>query len=397
VTLAARLREATAGAWRDLDAAGVVHPSAIRTEPGMPRALERVVQRAMERVGGAEAEQLASYYAEIMPRQRVEQLGRAGGDGAALLHAALDWDRLPRMRAAISSLARVLGEAGVDASGVHSALRAGSLAELYCATYYGGCMPLLYGCPADLAYFASRGLDVQAAIDRYLTVPVLHELCHLGRDRDALPPHLDECVAGWLGVHVWPEFAYPEPGQDDAIYASPWLSQIGAAMVRAFGLSPVLRAHGGDRGALPATFVAAAEAAYWHDWEARRPLHFLSDTLAPRPWIELVLAHAELRADADADRRIVEDALRAMCLVTERVGGSFRTRSAVPDAPIVVECGVVSTRAKNELDIVPPSYWIPSTVPVTARIELRLMSLEDIPAAAATLVPSGQAWRASSS
>src|SRR5262249_12941983 len=124
--------------------------------------------------------------------------------------------------------------------------RTATLAELYARTHYGSAMPLLYGYPADLAYFASRGLDVHQMIDRYLTAPIVHELCHFAPDRDALDsPHFDECIAGWLGVYVHPELAYPAVGEDDALYAAPWLAQVGQAVARAFGIDAVVRAQAG--------------------------------------------------------------------------------------------------------------------------------------------------------
>src|SRR5439155_1387048 len=144
----------------------------------------------------------------------------------------------------------------------------------------------------DLAYFASRGLSTQATIDRYLVAPIIHELCHFARERDALPPHLDECIGGWFAVHVWPEFAYPEPGHDDAIYAAPWLAQIGQAFARAFGIGPIVRAQSGavawDAALAPAIIEQLARAT-WSDWTVRRSQHFLADTFDPEPWLALAL------------------------------------------------------------------------------------------------------------
>lgn len=345
----------------------------------LPRAMQRVIATAVARAPERAAD-IDRHYGQLMPHQRAEQLQRD------LMRAPLRWDRLPRMRRAIARLAAVLDDALVDASLVRAALRARTLGELYATTYYGAAMPLLYANPADLAYFESRKLTVDDTIDRYLTAPIIHELCHLDRERDALCPHLDECVAGWLGVHVWPEFAYPAPGHDDALYASPWLAQIGAAMVRTFGRGPVLRAHAGLAG-LPHDFLGASERLYWKQWDRDRPLHFLANTMQPRPWLDLIVDGRELAPDPAADRQIVTDALRAMCLETELVAGSFRTRTVLPTAPIVIEQGSVTTAPKNALDTVPPWYWLPPTVEVAERREVRLASLEDIPALAASLVP----------
>lgn len=346
---------------------------------------------ALERREGNEVREadLLRHYLELMPAQRAAQL-RAPGP---LLSAPLDWARLPRLSRAIDRLYAVLAEAEVDAApglGAPTAeafrARTPTLAALYARTHYGAAMPLLYGNDADLAYFTAHGgPDALSAIDRYLTAPILHELCHLAPARDALQPlHLDECVAGWLGVHVHPEFAYPAEGHDDAIFASPWLSQIGQALVRAFGVRAVVRAHAGaepwDR-ALPASFVDAAARFGWDDWRARRTLHFLSDTMDPAPWIELALRHRPLAPDAAFDRAIVEDALRAMCLDNARIDGSFRARTRLPAAPITIDgpAGWVVGTRRGEVDTVAPRYWLPPDV--AARLGgVYALSLEHLPA-----------------
>ena len=172
------------------------------------------------------------------------------------MHTPLVWDELPRMSDAIDRLYAVLREAEVEptaALGAASAddFRAASrtFAEMFMPMHYGACMPLLYGYPADLAYFDARGrelgLGIMGTIDRYLTAPVVHELCHFGRTRETLPTHLDECIGGWLGVHVWPEFAYPLEGRDDAIPHAPLLAQVGQAFARVFGVRALVRAQTG--------------------------------------------------------------------------------------------------------------------------------------------------------
>lgn len=364
---------------------------------------------------------LLRHYTETMPAQRDAQ--RTSSD--PLLHAPFAWHRLPRLSGAIERLFAALADAGVDtmhALGAATAeafrARTPTLAALYERTHYGGVMPLLYGNLADLAYFRTSGDDPQEAIDRYLTTPIIHELCHLSRDRDALQPlHLDECVAGWLGVHVHREFAYPAAGYDDAIFAAPWLSQIGQALARAFGIRALLRAHGGAEpwdAALPAAFVDAAARLGWDDWCARRSLHFLSNTLDPAPWVALALVAAaggdltratlsELAAtplselalsdDPDFDRAIVEDALRAMCLENVRIAGSFRARTALPAGLIAIDaaaCTMTSAR-RGDVDLVDPRYWIPPAVgrqilaAGRAGYRVRLTAVEAIPAAAAAI------------
>ncbi len=365
---------------------------------------------------------LVRHYTVTMPAQREAQ--RVGGD--PLLEMKLAWNRLPRLAGAIERLFAVLADAGVDSTlalGASTAAtyrkRTSTLAVLYERTHYGGVMPLLYGSAADLAYFrANGGDDPHEVIDRYLTTPIIHELCHLGRDRDVLQPlHFDECVAGWLGVHVHREFAYPAPGYDDAIFAAPWLSQIGQALARAFGSRALIRAHGGAEpwdAALPASFVDAAVRLGWDDWRARRSLHFLSNTLDPAPWVALALvagAGGDLKGatlsglaatplselvlppDPDFDRAIVEDALRAMCLENVLINGSFRARTALPTGLLAIDaaaCTMTSAR-RGDVDTVDPRYWIPPAVGAQilgagrAGYRVRLATIDAIPAAATAI------------
>ena len=204
--------------------------------------------------------------------------------------------------------------------------------------------------------------------------------------------HLDECIAGWLAVHVWPEFAYPAAGHDDAIYAAPWLSQIGQAFARVFGTASIVRAHAGVmswRAALPPAVLERITQACRDDWARRRTLHFLSDTFDPDPWVALAL-ETPPPADAAFDRVIVGDALRAMCLANAQVDGSFRTRTIVPEA-IEIDGGHITTAITGDLDRIAPRYWMPPAVAATMRARghagytLYLGTTEAIPAAVATI------------
>ena len=322
-------------------------------DAALPRSFRTMLAHAVAYLGGDEASALLAHYTRVMPQLRAQMLQ------AELFQVPLDWSRLPRLSTIFDRLAVAMP-------------RPPTLAALYERTHYGGFMPLLYGYPADLAYFARRGrelgLDALGTIDRYLAAPILHELCHFARDRDALlPPHLDECIAGWIGVHVWPELAYPEGDHDDAIYAAPWLSQVGQAVARAFGAEAVMRAQRGDAlwdAVLPKHFLDAATAFGWTDWCERRTQHFLSDTLDPDPWIALVWDAIEARPDPGFDRQIVRDALRAMCLSNTRTDGSFRTRTALPAGPITIDARAcrVTAPLRGDVDRVPPRYWLPPAV-----------------------------------
>jgi SAM-dependent methyltransferase len=446
--LDARMAAATATAWRGAGRADP--PPAAR----WPRPLRAAVARAVaeERAAGtaeaiARADALADHYAEHMPRARAAALADRRGP-AAILHHRVAWSRLPRLAAAIDRLYAVLAAAGVDpvlalGEPTAEALRAASptLAALYARAHYAGAMPLLYGAPADLAYVQARAAAasaggvapaaaIDAAIDRYLAAPLVHELCHFGPDRAALAPiHLDECVAGWLGVHVHPELAYPAldppwprdgegpaPAAADAIFAAPWLAQIGQAIARAFGLAAVVRAQAGAiawPAAVPAAFVAAAARLGRADYLARRPLHLLADARDPAPWVALALAagaglpvaglssgalaqlpaaaFSALADDPRFDRAITEDALRAMCLRTALVAGTLRTVAELPEPPITVDAGAgwaARPAAPGALELAPPRYWIPPAVCARlggGRSRVQLGALAAIPEAAAAL------------
>ncbi len=391
--LDAAVTRAGEAAWRELGRDGEAPPSAL------PSPLRRMLAHAIAHDRTAP---LAAHYTDVMPRQRLVQLAGPAEPGASLFHTRLDWNRLPRMRAAIGRLFAVLDESGVTTGmlGVSTigelCATTSTLADLYVRTHYGGCMPLLYGYPADLAYFTSRGLDPHATIDRYLTAPILHELCHFAPVRDALPPHLDECIAGWLAVYVWPEFAYPAAGHDDAIYAAPWLSQIGQAFARAFGIAPIVRAQAGAiawQAALTPPVVETLARFAWDDWRARRTSHFLSDTFDPDPWVTLAWSMGHARDDADFDRAIVGDALRSMCLDNLQIDGSFRVRTRVPEVAIEIDARTrqVTCANRGSMDRVSPRYWLPPAVATRmlarghAGYELWIGSVEAIPAVVRTL------------
>jgi O-methyltransferase domain len=309
----------------------------------MPGAFANVLTRAL---AGGPWPELVEHYTRRMPARRAEQAQ------LPILHAFLDWDRLPRLRGAIARLNAILVDAGVP-----PIEPAPTLGALYERTFYGRLMPLLYG-DAHL----ERAGNPHDVIDRYLVAPVMHELCHLGPERPMLAPvHLDECVGGWLAVHVHPAF-----GEDDALAAAPWLAQVGQAVVRAFGVRAVVRAHAGLE-PLPAWFMREAESLGWRHFAAHRPLHLLADTLDPVPWVELARSRG-LPPDPAFDRVVVRDALRAMCLP------GMATAPVAPAEVVRIADGWMTCGAQR--------YW----VPLAGVHELKLAATGDIPALVARLV-----------
>jgi hypothetical protein len=312
-----------------------------------PPAFRRVLERALAAgpATGAQRRQLVEHYTVTMPARRREQMAR--------LDRPLD----AAMRRAIDALNRVLADAGVP-----PIEPAATYAALYERTYYGELMPMLH---ADATT---------------LVAPMIHELCHLGRARTPIdPPHLDECLTGWLGAHAYPDTLVE-------IYGAPWLAQVGQAIARTFGVRATIRAHAGLE-ALPAWFTRAAEALGWDDWQRRRSVHLLADTMDPGPWVALARSRG-VPEDPAFDRQVVCDALRAMCLVNTLEDGRFVVRVAVPEAPVLVEDGWMTTPPRG-IDTRPPRHW----VPVAGRHELELGSLADIPRVADELGRRARAWR----
>jgi hypothetical protein len=224
-------------------------------------------------------------------------------------------------------------------------------------------MPLLYGWPADLLRFARELAERPLAevIDRQLAAPLVHELTHLGRVREVFPLHLDECVAGWLGVTVLRGFAWPDPGDEGALYAALSFAQVGQALARACGAGAVVRAHAGVTPwaeALPAGLADALVRLGWQDYLDGRQLHLLSDPARPERWMKLfflaaagapldgctleslqALSWTEVPAGDESalDDQILVDALDSMCLRNQRRDGSFVVETRPQPSPIEVD------------------------------------------------------------
>ena len=400
--LLARMEASRRAARAALAAAGRLRDEVDPRPLDPPRALMAQLTAALD-AGGPHAEAIERHYVQLMPRMRVEQLDCNDGPAALFFGAPVAWERLPRLSGAVDRLFALLPP-GAQLLGASTAdelrRRRCTVGELFAETAYGGFMPLLYGYPADLAYFA-RSLEagVDAVIDRYLAAPLVHELTHFGRTRAVLSLYLDECVAAWLGVRVLPEFAYPAPGQDNGLYATPWFAQVGQALVRVAGAGRVVAAQAGVlpwREALPAGLAEALERLGREDYQATQPVHLLSDSYAPERWVKACflaaggvdLAGVGLDAlarwpwsevpagdeDVAHDRDVVRDGLRAMCLRPFIVDGSVRAESRVPSAPITIDlaAGTITTAARDDgLDRVAPRYWFPPATGARLRREGR--------------------------
>jgi hypothetical protein len=394
--------------------------------PGLPSAFADMLAAALAletRESTGRAESLRLQYLDVMPRLRREQLDPARQPEAALFHTPLDWSRLPRLSDALERWRALCAGAGITID--VAALRAHrTLADLYATTFYGACMPLLYAYPGDVAYFArglSRGDDPLAVIDRHLAVPLLHELAHGRADRPAIfPLHLDECLAGWLGIRALPSFAYPAEGAEDSIYAAPWFAQVGQALARAFGLAPLLRAHLGHadfRDVLPEPLVAALGRLGWSDYVAARRPHFLSDNMRPERWMKIFFLAAAGRPleqldfavldalpwtevppgeESPEDVHILADALRAMCLDNARDADHFVVRPAAPRGPITIDLDACAVSAPaGPIDPAPPRYLFPPASAARlrrsgpARFTVTLAGAHEADSAAAAILQKG--------
>lgn len=397
----ASIAEASASAWQSLVASGrSLGPEAPPAEA--PPAYARVLGGAIayeEAHDPARAEQLRRHYLDAMPRARIAQLCGDAEPNARLFHETLDWSRIPHVWGAVERLATLAGLTPAEVLGAPSVQaffdERPTLGALFARSFYGGMMPLLYGAPGDLALVRRRlstGASLESTIDAELAAGIVHELTH-GRRRRAtiVPPYLDECVAAFAGVSVLPEFAVPS-GSTSAIYATPWFSQVGRALARAFGEGPVLRAHFGAASwveVLPPGFADTCARLGWEEYLEHRAPHFLSSNWRPAPWMKLFFLAAAgapfgevtlsmLDAmpwssiepgpeDFSSDRRMLDDALSAMCLHNRRIGGTHRVSLEVPASEVTIDlarCVVETAPAPDSCDTVTLAHLFP---PATAR------------------------------
>lgn len=333
----------------------------------MPPSYAALLDRAIAASDPEQADVLRCHYFERMPAARLEALAHP------VYTTPLDWDRLPRLGGAVAALVRTL--AAVNVRLPTEPFESRTLGALYEQTFFGAFMPPLYGWPGDLAAF--QGGDVHAFIDEYLAAPTVHELCHLHRQRPTVGlPYFDECIAGYLGASVLPTTVAPLPGRRNALMGAPWFAQLGQCFVRAFGLGPLLAAHAGQR-----TFAelmgsdrhAELLKRGWEHWLQDRSLAFLSGNIEPERWTGLLLEGVDPNDFTPFDFTMLVDALRAMCLVNEREGLTWRVRLEAPPQAIVVDADsgwMTREQSTDRLDLAPPRCVL--SPPVRHRIRQRI-------------------------
>jgi hypothetical protein len=365
----------------------------------LPRHLARTLEiaTALERSEGSpealrRAEELEAYTLGWMPAIRVEQRATLAEPEARFFHHPLAWERLPRLRGAIERLYDFIRAAGADplvALGASTAegffAERPTLAAILDRTCFGASMPLLYGHHADLESYAAElgsGEALEAAIDRRLAAPIAHELSHFARHREALePPLMDESVSGWLGVLALPELCWPAEGEDNALLGAPWFAQVGEAVVRLYGLAPVVAAHAGARSwasVLGLDLRTALERVGWDAYRRAPGPAFLAGNAAPGAYLKLLylgragvplaewdLARLDATPFADlpapgpdpGDRAQLVHALRSMALSSSLQSGSWRTRAADPAEPVTIDAMRCEVRRPGQ-----PAYLLAPAV-----------------------------------
>ncbi|MGZ3406080.1 MAG: hypothetical protein ACXVAN_06515 [Polyangia bacterium] len=395
--IAARLAESRAAARAALAAAGTLRTVLDDRLLEMPGGFQRAFTAALDearRAGTSRAVALERHYLDVMPRLRTQQLDSTAPEVARFFDMQIEWQRWPRLAAAVERLGR---------SDLFAA--APTLGALYADSCYGGFMPMLYGSAYDLASY-----DL-ASLDRHLAAPLVHELAHGARHHAVLSLYVDECIAGWLGTRAL--------DGDNDLFAAPWLSQVGAALARVVGADRLRAAHAGALAwdaVLPPGLGAAIALVAWQDYLAQRPLHLLSDATRPDRWMRMFFLAAagaplddrpwrEILAgdESEADAEILDDALRAMCLRNHQEQRSFRVTRRPPPAAITIdldECRVSTAAGEDGFDPAPPAHLFPPATAARLRARgiagytVEIATLEALPPLARA-IQDGAASRAS--
>lgn len=403
--LQARTARAVALATQKLRVEGRLAMPGDVSDVGLPPVYLAQLDRwmALEPAGTGETirrvEAHLAHYGDTLPTQWVQQQCASSGLAATMFASAIDWTLLPRLSSAMD---RLLGnEAAEDRR-----TGAPTLGALFRSACFGASGPMLYAYPHDLAAcgeeLAATQLGVGAPgpvealhviIDRRLAAPMIHELSHGGRADALMPPILDECVSGYLGVAAMPELAYPAPGQNNGLMGAPWFAQVGHALVATVGFERLRRAHLGGADALswqvvlPAGLAEAARRVGDAFHLAEGGVHLLDGHQEPEVWQKLFYVAAgegialeqvdlaSLRAmrwrditlseepvhGAAGERGLAEAAVSAMTLRSTQMGACFRVQRSLPTTAVVLDvegCVLVREAGDSDLSFAPPARYL---------------------------------------
>src|SRR5439155_5938019 len=109
----------------------------------------------------------------------------------------------------------------------------------YARCHFGGCMPMLYAYPGDLAELPQGSLVEY--VDRRLVGPLIHELAHLDGEELPQPTFLHEVLAAYIGSEAWPAQVWPDPAYEDALPGGGFLASVGAWLAREIGDAEAIR------------------------------------------------------------------------------------------------------------------------------------------------------------
>lgn len=380
-----------------LESRGHLHRLAPRMELELAPQIAHAISLALELeassddpLSAARSDNLVCHYTERMPALLVELIAANRGPQVELVHASLNWAELPRLARVLERLEsicdahaipveRFLGASSVEAYASSHA----TFAEAYVGLHFGRCMPPLYGFPNDFIQYHAEleaGASPMQVLDHRLASPLAHEWMHGRTDREVIPsPYLDECIAGYLGVLLRPQLAFPDPGQDNGLFRAPRLSQVGQSLASVTGVGALLAAQAGIvpwREVLGEELLEAVETISWALYAEGREVHFLSGLEHPELWHKLfALARADqalpksldgLRAldwrdiplePSALDEEIWQHSLRAAGLAHRIEGGVYRVWSEPPRGVVVdaERCVVFAEREPGEGYLLAPS------------------------------------------
>jgi hypothetical protein len=365
---------------------------------------------------------LRAHFLDVMPTLLAEQLACKRPFASDFFHRPLDWSRLPQLSAAVEAFCTLLRGHSVAPEEVWGFAslqdlkkRCSTLAEVMGHLCFGRCFPLLYAYPGDLDSYVKEidaEQDYYLVFDRRFTHPLVHELSHFGRSRNALfPPILDESISAYLGFLAHRSIAFPRVDEDNGLMGASFFIQIGQAFVRAFGLKQTLRAHAGlesFESVLGSRAMNAITRIGWEQLRKTKGVSLLEGHREPGVWHKICcllergipiesLGLSELQeldfSQIDSgpiqamDRDIIEDGLASMCLNSSLSESSYRVWVEPTTETInldLLACRMTREAVPECADHAPPSYIFPPAVAYLLRqhgvtqLTLRLADMEAI-------------------